>query len=420
MQALAELAVEQQRWEDAQQLVADHPELAETVCVPWAEWLVAKGDFHKARLAYRQAGRWQQSAHILQQLNDNAVLQHQYALAATLHYQLAMEALNEVHNASGEPYTVREPSTSGRDSDDAGLTRHAELYQRAELYYAYDLMHKSSTCPFRTVFAATLLNAACYLLMHLPTEGSRTLAGVSRAVILRVCAQQAQQLQAFKLARWAYTQLQSLRIPSAWQDSVELLSVQLHGCPFTDAEGVLPTCYRCGSSNPLVNAQGDACNTCRNAFIRSFLTFEALPLVQIELAEHITDEQAAALLEEDPMPPAGAESSAGMNTGEADVLQIEDSGDALDIDLDDPFQTQMLDISHPVVADEHMLKCLKQQEVIIRPGMHKSQRCQYFKIMDPSTPICLSPCGHLYEEDEYEMYLLEHGSAPFCGSQMQS
>lgn len=67
---------------------------------------------------------------------------------------------------------LQEPSTSGRDSDDAGLTRHAELYQRAELYYAYDLMHKSSTCPFRTVFAATLLNAACYLLMHLPTVRS--------------------------------------------------------------------------------------------------------------------------------------------------------------------------------------------------------------------------------------------------------
>lgn len=67
---------------------------------------------------------------------------------------------------------LQEPSTSGRDNDDAGLTRHAELYQRAELYYAYDLMHKSSTCPFRTVFAATLLNAACYLLMHLPKVGN--------------------------------------------------------------------------------------------------------------------------------------------------------------------------------------------------------------------------------------------------------
>ena len=37
------------------------------------------------------------------------------------------------------------------------------------------------------------------------------------AVVLRVCAQQAQQLQAFKLARWAYTQLQALRLPSSWQ-----------------------------------------------------------------------------------------------------------------------------------------------------------------------------------------------------------
>ena len=48
-------------------------------------------------------------------------------------------------------------------------------------------------------------------------EGSQTLTGVSRAVVLRVCAQQAQQLQAFKLARWAYTQLQALRLPSSWQ-----------------------------------------------------------------------------------------------------------------------------------------------------------------------------------------------------------
>lgn len=48
-------------------------------------------------------------------------------------------------------------------------------------------------------------------------EGRHSLAGLSRAIVLRVCAQQAQQLQAFKLARWAYTQLQALRIPSAWQ-----------------------------------------------------------------------------------------------------------------------------------------------------------------------------------------------------------
>ena len=53
MQALAELAVEEERWEDAQQLAAEHPDLAETVCLPWAEWLVARGSFQEARLAYR-------------------------------------------------------------------------------------------------------------------------------------------------------------------------------------------------------------------------------------------------------------------------------------------------------------------------------------------------------------------------------
>ena len=40
---------------------------------------------------------------------------------------------------------------------------------------------------------------------------------------------------------------------------------------------------------------------------------------------------------------------------------MEDSGDALDVDLDDPFQAQMLDISQPIIADEQMLQVLKQQ-----------------------------------------------------------
>lgn len=47
----------------------------------------------------RQAGRWQESERILQQLIDNAVTQHQYSLAASLHHQLAMEAVDEVQTS---------------------------------------------------------------------------------------------------------------------------------------------------------------------------------------------------------------------------------------------------------------------------------------------------------------------------------
>lgn len=63
---------------------------------------------------------------------------------------------------------LQAPSSSGSNIADDQSVRHAELYQQAEMYYAYDLMHKSLTCPFHVVFATTLFNAACYLLMHLP------------------------------------------------------------------------------------------------------------------------------------------------------------------------------------------------------------------------------------------------------------
>ncbi len=62
-------------------------------------------------------------------------------------------------------------------------------------------------------------------------EGTRKLPGISRAVVLHVCAQQAQQVQAFKLARWAHMQLQTLRVPPSWQVS-QSLSQHHNGCSF--------------------------------------------------------------------------------------------------------------------------------------------------------------------------------------------
>ena len=39
-------------------------------------------------------------------------------------------------------------------------------------------------------------------------------------------------------------------------------------------------CFRCASTNPLVSGKGDACVTCGGRFVRSFVTFEHLPLVE--------------------------------------------------------------------------------------------------------------------------------------------
>ncbi len=50
MQGLAELAVEEGRWEEALSLLRRHAELAPTVALPYAHWLLAQG---RARDAYR-------------------------------------------------------------------------------------------------------------------------------------------------------------------------------------------------------------------------------------------------------------------------------------------------------------------------------------------------------------------------------
>lgn len=38
---------------------------------------------------------------------------------------------------------------------------------------------------------------------------------------------------------------------------------------------------------------------------------------------------------------------------------------------------------------------------------------RYFRVMDPEMPICLGCDGRIYEEDEYDMYMLERGFKPF-------
>jgi hypothetical protein len=66
--------------------------------------------------------------------------------------------------------------------------------------------------------------------------------------------------------------------------------------PFTDAEALLPTCYRCGATSALLNLQGDHCSTCGSATTRSFASFEPLPLVEFELEAGISDEEVQQVL----------------------------------------------------------------------------------------------------------------------------
>ena len=42
----------------------------------------------------------------------------------------------------------------------------------------------------------------------------------------------------------------------------------------------MPSCFRCQTTNPLLNQNGDRCTACAHPFVRSFASFEPLPLVR--------------------------------------------------------------------------------------------------------------------------------------------
>ena len=47
----------------------------------------------------------------------------------------------------------------------------------------------------------------------------------------------------------------SFQAAGCLQEPLDLASMFLHSKPLSDAEDLLPTCYRCGSNNPLINPQ---------------------------------------------------------------------------------------------------------------------------------------------------------------------
>lgn len=79
--------------------------------------------------------------------------------------------------------------------------------------------------------------------------------GIALSKVLLALAGLARAQHAYKLARYAYSKLQGLVLPPAVAADVELASLMLRACPFTDDDELLPICYRCQATNTLLNTQ---------------------------------------------------------------------------------------------------------------------------------------------------------------------
>jgi intraflagellar transport protein 122 len=110
----------------------------------------------------------------------------------------------------------------------------------------------------------------------------------------------------------------------------------LQAKPLRDNPDFLPVCYRCGATNPLLNpftskfAKADVCTNCGHTFIRSFINFEILPLVEFIPVRTISDDDAMDLIrqhESDDAPRASgstSKKSSERKIDDDDVLVIDD------------------------------------------------------------------------------------------------
>lgn len=160
-------------------------------------------------------------------------------------------------------------------------------------------------------------------------------------------AKQGKLLGAYKLARTAYNKLLTFKCPPQWRDQVDMSCLTIRTARYSDKDELLPVCYRCSTSNPLLNSSGDYCINCNHPFIRSFCSFETLPLVEFELCDGISTDEAAALIEQDPMDKPSAKKSGADDDdyGDANVLKLGGDDDEVEEETeDDSFHQQLMNL----------------------------------------------------------------------------
>uniref|UniRef100_A0A3Q1IH06 Intraflagellar transport protein 122 homolog n=1 Tax=Anabas testudineus TaxID=64144 RepID=A0A3Q1IH06_ANATE len=276
LQALVQLHVETRHWEEAFSLVEKHPHFKNDVFVPYAQWLAENDHFEEAQKAFHKAGRQNEAVKVLEQLTHNAVVENRFNDAGYYYWMLSMQCLD-----------------IAREQRDEMLKKFERFQHLAELYHVYRSIQRYTDEPFSSHMPETLFNICRFLLNNLTKDIPP---GISKVNTLYALAKQSQKLGAYKLARYSYEKLQELHIPSRFQESIELGSLTIRSKPFHDNE-VCMMCYRCSTTNPLLNNQGSVCINCRQPFIYSASSYEVLPLVQFYLEEGISDEEAVSLID---------------------------------------------------------------------------------------------------------------------------
>jgi len=252
----------------------------------------------------------------------------------------------------------------------------------------------------------TIFNSSRFLVN---TISSKSLPGISKVYIYYALSLLGTKFEAFRTARFGYEKLQTLKISPEWQEEIDLAALKIRCKPFSDKEGYQPVCNRCMNINALINQNGDHCTACGHPFIRNFVGFDTLPLVEFIPDARIPLKKVMELLKEEPddSGPSVNSSRQSMATkpesdgwkeniyGEEQTLQLNQQNNDEDNDL---FTQRMLewletqvtvDSYRPVEVDEAILKSLRYSEVFLVDLRHicSTYPIRYFRNVIPDVSI---------------------------------
>lgn len=424
IKSLMKLHVELHRWDEAFELMKERPEFAkDSYYVAYAEWLAINDRFDEAQAAFAKGGKPERAFEMLEQLTHNAVLENRYNDAGYYYWRLAQENLKLV--ATSDP---NKPAVGDREK----VAKFKQFQRKAELYYAYHSIYRFNDEAFTRIKGDVMFHTAQFLLNSTLTDSPF---GISKVYSLHTLARQGQEMEAFKLARLAYQKLLTLRVSSIWREQIDHAALCIRTKPYTDKEELLPMCYLCSTQNPLLNNQGEKCTNCGSLFIRSFLTFEPLPLVEFIL-EGVTDEEAKSLIAQDPTSNATVKKEKGdkgkSDKGKASSRNVqtmslgEDEEDIKEDDqlavAEDGFQQQLIHLEAnfdgtypPIRVDKKTLANMPSEEIFIRHFPSTLMPYRYYRSIFPQLPIVMcSTCQNFFHEEGWEAHVLQNKSCPFC------
>ncbi|KAL7471056.1 hypothetical protein ACHAXS_011334 [Conticribra weissflogii] len=402
--------------------------------IAYAKMLVSKGDNLGAFEIYCRHGIYELGFRNMKDLLTTAVTMDAFDDARTILHQWYTVASS---------YSTNDIFNESKESPLKTYNTRAIEFQ-AEIYYMYHFIHLYCTEPFTSSHPETILNISS--LLHNSISPPHVPQGISMANILYALTKNATLLDANGTAKFAFEKLRDRYIMPQHRSNLGVEFLDIYTKSFDDNPDILPTCYKCGSTNPLIrptdvnssaNTVGwsDQCISCNHPFIRCFVNFDVLPLIEFTPPKEVSHSEAIELILKTRQDKECCFS--------LDSARNEENENGLSNELFDSCVLRSLndkslldeDTSHkPVEVDYDSLISLPRQEIFVIQESKRQisknaedslsgdsakesgeERCRFFKNVLPEIGIALCPnCHNFFHESDFEFEVLRTGGCPFC------